>query len=84
MLAIISATSLASLVLSGLTTLYLEAALNPARMYLYSFPYRVSEGMYSNQTDASHLESLLHIEVYQCILELVNALARLLVSITIA
>ena len=41
MSAIISATSLACFVLSGLATLYLEAASIPARMYLYLFPYNV-------------------------------------------
>ena len=45
--AIISAMSLACLVLSGLATLYLEAASIPARMYLYLFPYKVSESMYN-------------------------------------
>ena len=84
MSAIISATSFTSLVLSGLATLYLEATSIPARMYLYLFPYRVSEGMYSRSTDASHLESLPGNEVYRCVLEEASELARMLVLIMIA
>ena len=47
MSAIILATLQACLALSGLMTLNLEAALIPARMYLYLFPYSLSEGMYN-------------------------------------
>ena len=46
MSAIISAMSLACLVLKGLVTLNLEAASILAMMYLYLFPYNESEGMY--------------------------------------
>ena len=34
----------------------------------------------ANRTDASHLESSLRNEVYQCALEEVNTLAKMLVS----
>ena len=55
----------------------------PARMYLYLFPYRVSEGMYNRSIDASHLGLLPGNEVYRYVLELVNVLARMLVLIAI-
>ena len=64
MSAIISATSFACFVLSGLTTLNLEAASIPARMYLYLFPYNVSKGSTTGRIDASHLELLPRNEAY--------------------
>ena len=33
--------------IKGLATLYLEVTSISARMYLYLFPYNVSEGMYN-------------------------------------
>ena len=83
MSAISSATLQACLVLSGLATLNLEAASIPARMYLYLFPYRYLKACTTGQIGASHLGSLPGNELYRCIPELVNALARMLVEITI-
>ena len=62
---IISATSFACLVLSGLATLFLEAALIPARMYLYLDPYKVMRACTTGQIGASHWESLPGNEVCQ-------------------
>ena len=83
MLAIISATSSACLVLSGLASLYLEVTSILARMYLYLFPYRYPKAYTANRTDAFHLELLPGDEVYRCVLGEGNALAKVLVLITI-
>ena len=45
-LAIMSAMSFTCFVLIGLATLYLEMMSMPERIYLYSFPYNMSLGMY--------------------------------------
>ena len=96
MSAIISAMSLACLVLKGLTTLYLEArSIRTGCTYFHIIHYPniiilllllllyYPKACTINRGDASHLELSLRNEAYQHALVLVNALAKMPLSLSL-